>query len=55
LLRALKAAAHFNAYVRPPFTILELPEAGLVEEVWGSMEELPDRSALFCADPDDHG
>jgi ATP-dependent protease HslVU (ClpYQ) peptidase subunit len=55
LLRALKAAAHFNAYVRPPFTILELPEAGLVEEVWGSTEELPDRSALFSVDPDDHG
>ena len=55
LMKALKAAAHFNAYVRPPFTILELPEAGLVEEFWGSIEELPDREALFSVDPDDHG
>ena len=55
LMKALKAAAHFNAYVCPPFTILELPEAGLVEEFWGSIEELPDREALFSVDPDDHG
>ena len=55
LMKALKAAAHFYAYVRPPFTILELPEAGLVEEVWGSMEEMPDREALFSVDLDDHG
>jgi ATP-dependent protease HslVU (ClpYQ) peptidase subunit len=55
LLKALKAAAEFNAYVRPPFTILELPEAGLNEELWGAASEIPDRSALFATDPDDRG
>jgi ATP-dependent protease HslVU (ClpYQ) peptidase subunit len=55
LLKALRSAAYFNAYVRQPFTILELLEAGPPEQCWGGIEELSDRSALFCADPDDHG
>jgi len=55
LRKALNAAAHLNAYVRPPFTILELPEAGFDEELWAETEELPDRSVLLAVDPDDHG
>jgi len=51
----LKTAAHLSVYVRPTFAILKLPEGGLEEELWGSMEELSDRSAEFTVDLDDHG
>jgi len=53
LLKAPKAAAHLNAYVRVPLTISKLPKEGLVEELWGSVTELPDRSAMFEVDPED--
>jgi ATP-dependent protease HslVU (ClpYQ) peptidase subunit len=56
LLKALRAAAHFNAYVRPPFTILELPEEGpLEEQFWDNTENIPDFSTIFAVDPDDRG
>jgi hypothetical protein len=51
----MRAAAHFNAYVRRPFTVLELPEAGLNGAIWDTLEELPDPSAKYGIDPHDHG
>jgi hypothetical protein len=55
LFKAMQAAAHLNAYVRPPFTILELPTAGLDEALWGGISELTDPEAKYKIDPDDHG
>jgi ATP-dependent protease HslVU (ClpYQ) peptidase subunit len=55
LLKAMRAAAHLNAYVRPPFSILELPAAGLDEAIWGSIAELSDPAAKYEIDPDDQG
>jgi ATP-dependent protease HslVU (ClpYQ) peptidase subunit len=55
LLKAMHAAAHLNAYVRPPFTVLELPQAGLDEAIWGSIAEFADPEAKYEIDPDDHG
>ena len=52
---ALEAAAYFDSLVRPPFTILELPEEGLIERLPGTFEPFEDRSALFASDPDDQG
>jgi ATP-dependent protease HslVU (ClpYQ) peptidase subunit len=55
LLKALNSAAHFNAYIRAPFTILELVEGGLEEELWGSIEQAPDREAFYAISTDDRG
>ena len=55
LLKAMRAAAHFNAYVRRPFTVLELPEAKLNGAIWDTVEELSDPSAKYEIDPRDNG
>ena len=34
---------------------LRQTEQDAENRLWGGIEELPDREALFCADPDDHG
>ena len=55
LKSALEAAAYFDAFVRPPFTVLELPEEGLHEEWGGEFSPMEDRSRIYEVDRDDHG
>ena len=50
LMKALEAAAYLDPYVRPPFTVLELPSNDWIKT---ALTEEFDRETLLAVDPDD--
>lgn len=58
LLRALDAAAHFDPYVRPPFTILKAERKPWLDRIFSAAEDfhpLVDKAAAWAPDPNDRG